>query len=218
MKRPLIAEPIGLDLEGLSRPLDWAGVFGNRHPVELELGFGKGNFLTEQAKTRPETNFFGVEWARGLWRYASDRLRRSGCRNVRTVRAEAGRFVREWVPPGSLAAVHIYFPDPWPKRRHHKRRLLQAAFLGELERILGPGGMVHFVTDHLPYFEAAEALLRGSALEPLAFQRAAGSRGELVGTNFERIFRREGKPVYALSAVRLAHNLKNSGSCPASEK
>src|SRR5881227_3162677 len=130
--RELVVEPIGLDVETVPRPLDWRALFGNDNPVELEIGIGKGTFLTEQAKARPDTNFFGIEWARWFWRYASDRLRRSGCANARTVRAEAGFFLSEFVPDASLAVLHIYFPDPWPKKRHHKRRLIQAPFVKEV--------------------------------------------------------------------------------------
>src|SRR5947208_2410706 len=81
----LVVEPVGLDVEALPRPVDWAALFGNENPVELEIGAGKGTFLTEQARARPGVNFFGIEWARWYWRYASDRLRRSGCANARTV-------------------------------------------------------------------------------------------------------------------------------------
>src|SRR6201995_5439398 len=95
-----IIEPIGLEIDAIERPLEWPVMFGNDHPVEIEIGMGKGTFLTEQAKARPETNFFGIEWARWFWRYASDRLRRSGCENARTVRAEASYFLSEFVPAG----------------------------------------------------------------------------------------------------------------------
>src|SRR5258706_14850644 len=118
----LIVEPVGLDGETLPKPIDWIALFGNDHPVELEIGMGKGTFLTEQAKARPEVNFFGIEWARWFWRSASDRLRRNGCMNARTVRAEASFFLIGNVPADSLSVLHIYFRDPWPQPRHHKSR------------------------------------------------------------------------------------------------
>src|SRR5213075_2754924 len=99
----LIVEPIGLDVEKLPRPLNFSELFGNDHPVEIEIGIGKGTFITEQAKARPEVNFLGIEWARWFWRYASDRIRRAGCVNVRTVRAEAGFFLAEHVAEASLS-------------------------------------------------------------------------------------------------------------------
>jgi tRNA (guanine-N7-)-methyltransferase len=174
----------------------WHELFGNDHPVELEIGIGKGTFLTDAAKARPEVNFFGLEYARWFWRYASDRLRRNNCRNARTARAEAGYFVREFVADGSLAVVHIYFPDPWPKKRHHKRRLIQAPFLLQVQRILKPGGRVQIVTDHEEYFRQMEEVVGGSPLKVVDY--AAGE----VGTNFERKYRKEGRKFYEIGAIR----------------
>src|SRR5262245_5290110 len=99
--RELIVEPVGLDVETLPRPIDWAAMFGNPNPVELEIGMGKGTFLLEQAKARPDVNFFGIEYARWFWRYASDRMRRANCPNARTVRAEASYFFHEFVRDAS---------------------------------------------------------------------------------------------------------------------
>lgn len=200
----LIIEPNGLDVEQLPKPLNWAELFGNDHPVELEIGSGKGTFLTEQAKARPEINFFGIEWARWFWRYASDRLRRNHCTNARAVRAEAGFFLTEFVPENSLSVLHIYFPDPWPKARHHKRRLLQAKFMPLAERVLKPGGRLQVVTDHQGYFEEnIEPAVRGSKLQVVDYNRpGSAADGEFVGTNFERKYRREGRPFYAVAAVK----------------
>lgn len=112
--RDLIVEPVGLDVESLPRPLNWSAIFGNDHPVELEIGTGKGTFLTDQAIKRPEVNFFGIEWSRWFWRYASDRLRRNDCLNVRHrlcrsrvlsqgVRSAGKSFGRSHLFSGSLA-------------------------------------------------------------------------------------------------------------------
>src|SRR6185437_15359436 len=94
--RDLIVEPVGLDVDALPKPLSWVELFGNAHPVEIEIGMGKRTFLNEQAKSRPDVNFLGIEWARWFWRYASDRMRRNGCLNARTVRAEAAFFLSEF--------------------------------------------------------------------------------------------------------------------------
>jgi tRNA (guanine-N7-)-methyltransferase len=201
---PLVVEPVGLDVETLGRPVDWQALFGNAHPVELEIGMGKGTFLLEQAKSRPEVNFFGIEWARWFWRYASDRLRRAGCANAHTVRAEAGFFLNEFVPAQSLSVLHIYFPDPWPKARHHKRRLIQPAFMPLVQRVLRPGGRLQVVTDHQGYWEEnIEPTVRGSGLTVVDYNRpGSAAEGEFVGTNFERKYRREGRPFYAIAAVK----------------
>lgn len=198
----LIVEPIGLDPDKLPKPLVWSELFGNVNPVEMEIGMGKGTFLTEQARARPEVNFFGIEWARWYWRYASDRLRRSHCLNARTVRAEAGFFLTEFVQDASLSVLHIYFPDPWPKARHQKRRLIQEPFLRQVERTLVAGGRLQIVTDHQEYFEQIEAAVKQSNLSIIDYNRpGSAAEGEFVGTNFERKYRREGRPFYALAAV-----------------
>lgn len=200
----LIVEPIGIDVEKLPRPVQWGALFGNDHPVELEIGTGKGTFLTEQARSRPEVNFFGIEWARWFWRYASDRLRRNHCeKNARMIRADAAFFFTEFVPENSLSAVHIYFPDPWPKKRHHKRRLIQEPFIKLVHGALIPNGRLQIVTDHQDYFEQIQAVVSASAMRVIEYNRPeSASDGEFVGTNFERKYRREGRPFYAVAAVK----------------
>lgn len=201
--KSLIVEPIGLDIDVLPKPLRWREIFGNDNPVELEIGIGKGTFLTDQAKGRPHTNFLGLEYARWFWRYASDRLRRNGCVNARTVCAEAGFFLREYVPDAALAAVHIYFPDPWPKKRHNKRRLIQPHFVLELYRTLRIGGRLQIVTDHDDYFRQIQEVVAASPLKIIEYTRpGSAASGEFVGSNFERKYRREGRPFNALAAIR----------------
>jgi len=199
----LIVEPVGLDVETLPKPINWSELFGRVAPVELEIGMGKGTFLTDQAKARPEVNFFGIEWARWYWRYASDRLRRNKCLNARTVRAEALYFLAEFVPDASLWVLHVYFPDPWPKARHHKRRLVQEPFMRQAERVLIPQGRLQIVTDHQEYFEQIRAVVGGSKLKVIEYTRpGSANEGEFVGTNFERKYQREGRPFNAIAAVK----------------
>jgi tRNA (guanine-N7-)-methyltransferase len=203
VRHEMVVEPIGLDVDKLPRPLVWAEVFGNDHPVEMEIGMGKGTFITDQAKARPHVNFLGIEYAREYWRYCSDRLRRNHCLNARTVRAEASFFVCEFVQDVSLSVLHIYFPDPWPKSRHHKRRLIQEPFMRQIERILIPGGQLRIVTDHLDYFQQIEAVVKNARLEPIDYSRpGSAAEGEVVGTNFERKYRREGRPFYSIAASK----------------
>jgi tRNA (guanine-N7-)-methyltransferase len=194
----------GLTVESLPKPIIWSDLFTNDHPVELEIGSGKGTFLIEQARSRPEVNFFGVEWANWFWRYASDRLRRAGLTNVRTVRAEAMFFLREHVPDASLSVLHVYFPDPWPKKRHHKRRLIQPPFIEQARRVLQPGGRLQVVTDHQDYFEEnIDPAIRASALQIVEYNRpGSAAEGEFVGTNFERKYRRQGRPFFAVAATK----------------
>lgn len=204
-RRELIVEPIDLNTDTLPKPIEWAQLFGNDHPVELEIGSGKGTFITDQAEARPEVNFLGIEWARFFQRYACDRLRRHHCEsNARCVRAEASYFLKEFVPDASLSVLHIYFPDPWPKVRHNKRRLIKPEFMPEVSRVLKPGGRLQVVTDHADYWSQIELTVRGSTLNVVDYQRpGSAGDGEYVGTNFERKYSREGRPFYAIAAAKL---------------
>lgn len=189
-------EPAGRDpllLErGLPRPLDWSAVFGNDGPVEIEIGTGKGAFLVESAARRPATNFLAIEMAGPYARYVADRVRRRDLPNVRVARAEAARFLRDHVPEGSVSMLHVYFPDPWPKKRHHKRRLVQPEFVTAATAALAPGGEIRFVTDHAAYFEAAVGrFAEWPDLEPVPFPE-----GETGLTNYERKFHAEGRPIH----------------------
>ncbi|MDQ7087892.1 MAG: tRNA (guanosine(46)-N7)-methyltransferase TrmB [Acidobacteriota bacterium] len=179
------------------------------HPVELEIGVGKGRFLLLAAAARPETNFIGIEVARAYHEKTLDRLAKRALTNVRLVHGEAGHFVARCLGPASLAAIHVYFPDPWPKKRHHKRRLIRPAVLEHFARVLAPGGLLRVVTDHADY-----ALVIGEVLTANPeFEKAAATPGlwELPGmgdyttggvTNFEIKYRREGRPIHRFAFLR----------------
>jgi tRNA (guanine-N7-)-methyltransferase len=171
----------------------------------LEIGSGKGTFLVHQAKAEPEVDFLGIEWARKYYRYAADRLGRWGLSNVRIIRADAVTFVAEHIRPGSIDCLHIYFPDPWPKKRHHKRRLLQQAHMDLLIGCLRVGGEMRIATDHAGYFVQIEDVAAAckDRLEPVAFTRPAGAEeGELTGTNFERKYIRDRRTINTLALRR----------------
>ncbi len=196
--------PYLLDVPDVPTPLAWAEVFGNARPVELEVGFGKGLFLLRTAAARPDVNFVGVEILRKYQLYSATRLAKRGLRNVRLARADAREFLRDHVAEASLQAVHVYFPDPWWKRRHVKRRVFTAEFAVECQRVLAPGGALHLATDVADYFEyitklVAEhtALRRSGAPEPGA---PADDLDYL--SNFERRFRKEGREVYRALFLR----------------
>ncbi len=171
-------------------------------PFELEIGSGKGTFLVQQATDTPHINYLGIEYAGQFARYAADRLRRHGLDHVRMLAYDATVFVKWYCPDALFRQVHIYFPDPWPKTRHHKRRLIQAPLLRELHRVLVADGFVRIVTDHDDYFAWIEDHVAQVAdvFERLPFERpTTAGDGEVVGTNFERKYRREGRPFNALS-------------------
>ncbi|MEE9404237.1 MAG: tRNA (guanosine(46)-N7)-methyltransferase TrmB [Algisphaera sp.] len=170
-------------------------------PLELEIGSGKGTFLVQQASLQPNTDFLGIEYAKPFWRHAADRCRRRKLENVRLLWADATVFARNYIPNMGLHRIHLYFPDPWPKKRHNKRRSFQAPFLRELHRLLEPAGEIHVATDHLDYFAWMEdhAAQVADLYERLAFvPPASAGEGELVGTNFERKYRVEGRTFNAM--------------------
>ncbi len=188
--------------------LSWSEIFGNDHPVELEIGAGKGTFVLAIAQAKPEHNYIGIEWAKQYAEFAADRLRRHHAANARMVYGEATWWIRCHVPDASLAAVHVYFPDPWPKARHHKRRLVQPAFLKEVHRMLMPGGKLRLVTDHADYFTHMESVLNGQTdLRVVPFDspvplKADAPAGSIVGTNFERKYIAEGRTFHAIAAQK----------------
>lgn len=172
---------------------------------ELEIGSGKGTFLVQQAGLQPETNFLGIEWAGEFFRYAADRIRRRDLRNVRMLHDDASEIVTHRIPDASCAVVHLYFSDPWPKARHHKRRVMQDATMRAFHRVISEGGELRLVTDHDDLWSWYEDHARRHAdlFDREDFERpeSAGD-GEVVGTNFERKFRREGRPFHAMTLRR----------------
>ncbi|MFM9144862.1 MAG: tRNA (guanosine(46)-N7)-methyltransferase TrmB [Phycisphaerales bacterium] len=174
-------------------------------PFELEIGSGKGTFLLQEAPAHPDVNYLGIEWAGEFYRYAADRIRRAGIPNVRMLYADASEVVRCWLADASCSVVHLYFSDPWPKARHHKRRVVQEASLAEFHRVLRPGGELRLVTDHdaLWAWYGERIASAGHLFEAVPFERpASAASGEVVGTNFERKYRREGRPFHAVTLRR----------------
>ncbi len=174
-------------------------------PFEIEIGSGKGTFLVQQAELQREVNFLGIEQAREFYRYAADRMRRRELENVRILHADATEFIRFRCPPKVTQVIHLYFSDPWPKKRHHKRRVIQDESLRQFHRVLISRGELRLVTDHDDLWEWYEdhATRHGDLYERNAFVApdSAGD-GELVGTNYERKFTREGRPFHAMTLMK----------------
>ncbi len=177
--------------------LDLQAWFTRPAPLHLEIGSGKGTFLLQEAPAHPQINWIGIEYEFEFFAFAADRLRRHQVPHVRMLCLDASDFVHWRVPSASVEVIHLYFPDPWPKTRHHKRRMIQDRFLADCARVLIPGGSLRIATDHAPYWAWMRAHFdRWTTLhqpfEELAFERPASAReGELVGSNFERKYRRE---------------------------
>lgn len=181
-----------------SAPLPtWAQIFGNTNPVEVEIGPGHGSFLMALARLYPERNFFGVEFAARRAFRAARLLERDGPSNLIIIRADIGCLLRTHIHPESVQAYHLYFPDPWWKKRHHRRRIVQADFPTALTRSLVPGGILLFASDVRPYFEQIVAQFRAVPdLNQFAWQRDhCTPRGKPIVTDFERKYQRQGRPI-----------------------
>lgn len=146
-----IDSPFFLQPDELAAPVEWAAVFGNTNPLALEIGCGIGDFIARTAADNPATNYIAIDFYNKGCDKSCRRLERLGLTNVRVVRDEARKFIAEQIPKGSLAAVHINCPDPWPKKRHRKRRLVNRQFAGFTRDYLAPGGDFYFATDFDDY-------------------------------------------------------------------
>lgn len=138
-------------IEYKNKVLDFDAVFGRQADTVLEIGFGMGETTQQIAQMRPDDNFLGVEVFNAGVGALLKRIDETGISNIRIIQHDAVEVVRDMIAPGSLAGVHIFFPDPWPKKRHHKRRLIQPEFIGMLARRLAPGGYIHCATDWQDY-------------------------------------------------------------------
>lgn len=173
-------------------PLRWPEIFGDDKPVEIEVGFGKGMFLANVCRERVDANFLGVEIERKYVLLAAARLAKFAPRNIRLACTDAKWFFSRRVADGSVQAVHIFFPDPWWKNRHRKRKLMGPDFASQIVRVLRSGGILHFKTDVAGYFD--------ETMEILAAETSLRRQDEAVGddalTNFERKYREEGRPIH----------------------
>lgn len=176
----------------LREPVSFETFFQNSNPVELELGFGTGRFITEFSRTHPQVNLFGVEITRKMVYVAANKLFQAGLRNVRLLHADGEVFLKAKVADQCLQRVHVYFPDPWVKKRHIKRRIVNRVFLDQVFRVLVPGGRFNFFTDHADY---VDYFLEERKNCSVSFQEDSDI-GDYVPTSYEEKWVRQGKPIF----------------------
>ncbi len=188
-RRRLVGDRADLDRLLVPEPdtppgeFDPRSLFANDRPIELEIGCGKGAFLAAMASTYPDVNLIGVELAAPFARAAALRMRRRSFDDVRVMCGDAGRLVRETLRADSVNAVHVFFPDPWPKKRHRKRRIFTASFLDGVARVLVPDGMLCLATDVPDYYASMRELTDADG----RFERLTAFEWRSGGiTNFER--------------------------------
>jgi tRNA (guanine-N7-)-methyltransferase len=191
-------------LEELPSPWNPDELFGREAPLEVEVGSGKGLFLQTTAQQYPDHNYLGIEVAHKYARFTAYRLAKRGLGNAIAMQGDGLRLFREMIPSDSLAAVHVYFPDPWWKTRHHKRRVLNELFLTDVYRTLAADGRLHFWTDVKEYFDATLELVAtmNCFKGPLSVEEKAPEHSLDFRTHFERRTRLNDAPVYRSEFVK----------------
>ena len=180
-------------------PVNFAEIFGNQNPIEFEVGCGKGKFLIGLAELTPSRNFFGIDRAGKWMRRSMQRSEKKQIQNIRFLKAEAVAFLQR-APEESVAVFHMYFPDPWPKRRHHSRRTINAGFLTLLHSRLEDKGLVEIATDDADYYTQIRGAVDATAA---LWKQIRESRNERITnpelkTNYEIKFQAEGRTLYYL--------------------
>lgn len=181
-----------------THPLQWEQIVAGGRPIELEIGSGKGLFLQLAAAARPQHDFVGIELAAKFANQAASGLAKRGLANAQVLRGDARRFLLEVVPDACLIALHVYFPDPWWRSKHKKRRVLNEQTLAAIPRVLAAGGEFHFWTDVLDYYEhiCSQVMDQTDLAGPAYVPQRAAEHGMDFTTHFERRARLHGQPVY----------------------
>ncbi|HJW93883.1 MAG TPA: tRNA (guanosine(46)-N7)-methyltransferase TrmB [Thermoanaerobaculia bacterium] len=169
-------------------------LFGNHHPVILEIGSGKGRFLIATAVEHPELNLIGIEKSLHYHRVIRERVIKRNLTNVRLINHDAFLVMRDMLADASIQEVHIYFPDPWPRKKEQKRRIIRPDVLEQIARVLVPGAWAIYVTDHQEYFEAAAPLIEAR----FESERCIPGPDDPPRTNYEAKYREQGRPIYEI--------------------
>lgn len=189
-----------LALDAVGLPLRSSDIFGRSCPLEVEIGAGKGRFLIEWAAAHPEIGLIGVEQARKYMDLAGLRAVRRGLANVRVVHTTAEDLLFRCLGPDSLAGLHVYFPDPWPKKRHHKRRFFRPANTARAAQVLRPGGLFRIKTDHAGYAEVIAEVMR--ATPGLVEVDVEDAFRDIPATSFEVKYEQENRRVHRFAFRR----------------
>ena len=197
----ILPRPADLELipEDYFAPLDFAKIFPQPGPLEVDLGCGDGSFLIALAEGSPERNFLGIEKLAGRVKTACRKGARRGLRNLRILRIETAYAIQYLLPPASSEAVHLLFPDPWPKRKHKRRRIVTAEFLALVHRLLVPEGRLHIATDQATYFASIREVVSASS-----FVEESTAERAFPLTTFEKRFVAQGLPIYRLELRKVS--------------
>jgi len=189
-----------LPLDVLPVPADWSAIYGRTAPLVVEIGCGGGRTVMTMATDHADWNCMGIERCGEYYRIMRDRAARKQPANFRCGRIDAAYLIKRFFTDSSVHQYHIYFPDPWPKKKHLKRRLFQDSFCADLQRTLAPTGTLYFATDHKEYYSSILPLLQrffAVTEHPEPWEDAPLGR-----TNFEIKYMKAGRPIYRLFATK----------------
>ena len=180
------------------------GIFGNNHPIEVEIGSGKGGLLIQRALSRPDINLLGIEWLPTYAALCADRAYRHGLTNIRVINADARQIFANLPASPIFRKAYVLFPDPWPKRKHWKRRLIKYPFVKKLVFTMEIGGNIHIATDHLHYYQQIYKIF--SIIPDIAL--VTGNHYFLhevliPHSNYARKWLNGGREIYTLQAIRI---------------
>ena len=191
---------IDIDLDQVSIPLRWPELFSREAPTDVEIGSGKGKFLNEFATTHPERNIVAIERSAKYHRLCCDRAARRGLTNVRLLRTTGEDLLFRLLDEASVANFYVLFPDPWPKKRHHKRRFFKSEILVALSRALALGGRLLVKSDHAEYAAVIGSVLdQAPGLEEIDPEEAFA---DLPITGFEHKYEIEGRQIHRFARIR----------------
>jgi tRNA (guanine-N7-)-methyltransferase len=179
--------------KSLISALEFDRIFSRTAPLEIDLGCGDGAFLAALAQENPAHNFLGIERLLGRVCRVCRKVARLDLKNVRVLRTESNYAVMHLFPPDSVTAFHLLFPDPWPKRRHHRRRAFTPEFLFSIHRALIAGGLFHVATDHTDYFHQIERVI--AATDTFVISR---EQNDFPPTSFEQKYVADGLSIHRL--------------------
>jgi tRNA (guanine-N7-)-methyltransferase len=184
-----------LRLDDTLDTLSWSEVFGSDGSVEIDVGCGRGMYVIDAATARPDVNYLGIEVVPKPFYIARERAAKRELGNVRLLKGDAREFFAERVPPESVSVVHVQFPDPWPKKRHHKRRVVTTEFVLNVARVLRADGKLHIATDIADYFDELLVIAEGAGVFRLVSEGSYDATADLV-TNFAAKYREQGREMY----------------------
>jgi len=191
----------GTDTLNVHAPKD---LFDNNHPIEVEIGCGKGGLLIQRALSQPNVNLLGIEWLPSYAAFCADRAYRHGLANIRVINADAKEIFTNLPASPTFRRVYILFPDPWPKRKHWKRRLINQDFVEKLISTMEVGGIIYIATDHLHYYQQ---ICRNFSINhhiALVTGKHQFLHEELIPhSNYARKWLSEGKQIYTFEAMKI---------------